>query len=183
MQVDLSKFNSAANMNELIVAVRDSKWDFIGKGMTSICFGRKGYPYVIKICLGDLGQYSAIKMFREHQNIKAFPKIYGYADVHNSPSSNTCIVAMEKLLPQRICGSKTAYNYHSMAKLFGEEAARVVTDTNEYIGSVMDLHEENIMRRGWGELVVMDPFYCGNPDYNGFHKLAYLAEHGCERPF
>jgi hypothetical protein len=148
-------------VGDVCAALLERGWKNLGKGQTTWCFGKRGSGRVVKVVCGDEGQRRAIELFRENQDVEAFPRLYSAAEL----AEGCFVYEMERLQEQT--GDfdlvRVEWRCHeSLVEVFGPDVAALLESVAEDLNTGVDLHDENIMLRKDGTLVAVDPFYIGS---------------------
>lgn len=165
---NFSKHDAAWNL--FVFELEELGFKRLGRGAYGIVFEKPGYPWVFKVFDTDAGYLAYLNFAKEHQNLSAVPRIKGkYIRINDS----TYAVRMEKLYP--VNENEYQNLIKSLRKLFrnvyDEEYKDVMAeletewpDISEVLKLLpslgiryVDLHNENIMKRADGSLVITDP--------------------------
>lgn len=156
--------------NKFVFELEELGFERLGRGAYGVAFEKLGYPWVFKVFDNDPGYFAYFNFARQHQNLSAVPKIKGkYIRINDK----TYAVRIEKLYPV------DEHEYHDLIKILGnllrnvhddeykEKVAKLETkwpDIKEVIDLLpslgiryVDLHNENIMKRDDGSIVISDP--------------------------
>lgn len=142
----------------------------LGRGAYGVVFEKPGYPWVFKVFNNDPGYFTYLNFARNNQNLSAVPKIKGKFIRIND---NTYAVRMEKLYPvnrdelhnlletlRQFFKTDDPVGYQDQIDKLNEEypdIAAVMERLTKLGKFYIDLHEENIMQREDGSLVITDP--------------------------
>lgn len=159
-----------AAWNQFVFELEELGFKRLGRGAYGVVFEKPGYPWVFKIFDSDPGYFAYFNFAKEHQNLSAVPRIKGkYIRINDS----TYAVRMEKLYPLN------ENEYHNLLKTLRKLFRNIHDETYKDILAELeaewpdikevidllpslgiryvDLHNENIMKRADGSLVITDP--------------------------
>jgi hypothetical protein len=167
---EISRFRSdAAGLDK--VDTRDNTWrtnlnsymnnhgfQMLGSGKYASVYGNESYPYVIKVFQRDSAYFRWLKFALNNRNNPYVPRIRGKV-VKITPM--VYAIRLEKLRPGYIDSEFQQHfdqwqrdpNYRA-----DDPDLQQVFDFFHSNRKLLDLHNENVMRRG-DQLVIIDPFY------------------------
>lgn len=142
----------------------------LGRGSYGVAFEKPGYPWIFKVFHNDPGYLAYLNFARNHQNLPAVPKIKGkFIRI----SDDTYAVRIEKLYPvdkdeQYVLLTALRQFFNTEFPLVYQdeldnlknawpEIAQVVESLFKLGKFYIDIHDENIMQRADGSLVITDP--------------------------
>lgn len=124
-------------------------WKPLGRGKYGVVFAKDNYPYIIKVFMKDTAYLKWLNFCKKNQDNPWLPMIKGKVV---KVGTHFMAVRLEKLTP----GGNTLDIYRA-ADNFDNNARTVVKELKSN-NNLLDLHDENIMKRK-GQTVIIDPYY------------------------